>query len=98
MLDAELIRMKAHVLGLNVAQLSALSGFSMKKVSLFLGGTRGLMAVEITRLRNALDDIEQLVQAASPYPLSFRNVELIRDLISKLKSGELTRQQYASAC
>lgn len=97
MLDRDLIEMRISVLGINTSQLSPLAQIPPAKLSQFLSGTRGLNNIEVARLRNAIDDIEQLVQVASPYPLSFRNVELIRDLISKMKSGELTRQQYASA-
>jgi hypothetical protein len=96
MLDRDLIVMRAHVLQVNTAQLSALSGIPSNKLSLFLGGTRGLQNHEITRLRAAIDDIEALVRMASPFPLSFRDVGRIKDLIARMKAGEFgSREKVA---
>ena len=89
MLDSDLLKRRMQDLNLNVAQLAAISGTAPNKLSQFLGGTRPISAVEITRLRNALDDVAQLIQAAQPFPLSFRNTTIVRELISDLKRGEL---------
>jgi hypothetical protein len=91
MLDATLTKMKMQVLGVNVAQLAEISGVAPNKLSQFVNGTRGIRNDEITRLRISLDDLEQLIQVAQPFPLSFRNTSIIRELISSLKRGELTR-------
>lgn len=88
MLDADLIRMRVDVLRLSMNQLAAISKIPAPKLSLFLNGTRGITALEVTKLRGTLDDLEQLVHAANPFPVDFRNAEIIRDLISKMKSGE----------
>jgi hypothetical protein len=92
MLDADLARRKSQELGINVSQLSALSGIPPSKLSLFLGGTRGISNYEITTLRSTLADVEQLIEVAKPFPLSFKKTEIIRDLITKIKSGELPKQ------
>ena len=89
MLDADLCRMKAQVLGVNVSQLSALCGVPPSKLSLFFGNTKGLRNHEVTQIREALADLEQLVETAQPYPLSFRDTDRIRDLISQMKRQEL---------
>jgi hypothetical protein len=89
MLDADLIKMKMQVLGVNVAQLSQIADVAPNKLSQFVAGTRGIRNDEITRLRASLADLEQLIQIAQPFPLSFRNTGIIRELISSLKRGEL---------
>jgi hypothetical protein len=93
MLDADLARKKSQELGINVSQLSALSGIPPSKLSLFLGGTCGIRNHEITTLRSTLDDVEQLIEVAKPFPLSFKKTEVIRDLIQKMKNNELPRRQ-----
>ena len=96
MLDRELLAMRVNILQINVSQLAPLSRIPAPKLSLFLGGTRGLNNVEIDRLRTTLDDIEQLVQVASPFPIAFRDVGLIKDLISRMRAGEFASREKAS--
>lgn len=93
MLDAEIERRRSQELGINVSQLSAISGLPANKLSMFLGGTRGLSNSEITVLRTTLSDLEQLVEIARPFPLTFRNTSVILDLIAKVQNGELSRRQ-----
>ena len=96
MLDRELLKMRTDVLGINVSQLSPLAQIPPNKLSQFLSGTRSLNNIEIDRLRRAVEDIERLVETAQPYPLNFKNVEVIRDLIVKMKRGELARTHQAT--
>lgn len=95
MLDADLCRMRAQIVGVNVSQLSALCGVPPSKLSLFFGNTKGLRNHEVTQIREALADLEQLVETAQPYPLSFRDTDRIRDLIRRMKSGELVARRDA---
>lgn len=95
MLDADLIRMRAQVLGINVSQLSALCGVPPSKLSLFLGNTKGLRNHEVIQIRETLADVEQLVEVAQPYPLSFRDTDRIRDLIRQMRAGELVARRDA---
>jgi hypothetical protein len=88
MLDAELIRMEMYVLGLNTSQMAALSGIPPGKISLFIGGTRGLRNDEITRVRGAIADVKLLVEVAAPFPVSFKDTTLVKDLIKRVKEGE----------
>jgi hypothetical protein len=90
-LDRDLIEMRINILGINTSQLSPLAQIPPAKLSQFLSGTRGLNNSEIERLRGAINDVEQLVQVARPFPLSFRNVELIRELLRRMKDGEFDR-------
>jgi hypothetical protein len=91
MLDADLIRTQMFGLGVNVAQLAEISGVAPNKLSQFVNGTRGIRNDEIARLRNSLADLEQLIAAAQPFPLAFKNTGRIRELILSLKRGELSR-------
>jgi hypothetical protein len=91
MLDAELIKEKMFEVGVNVAQLSQIADVASNKLSQFLNCTRPIPNHEIARLRVALADLEELTRIAQPYPLSFRNTIKIRELISDMKRGALSR-------
>ena len=90
-LDAELVKLKMQCCNVNVAQLSEIAGVAPNKLSLFVNGTRGIRNDEVARLRDALSDIERLIEVASPFPLNFKNTTLIRELIQRAKSGDFGR-------
>jgi len=94
-LDAELIKMRMQCANINIAQLSEISGVAANKLSLFVNGTRGIRNDEITRLRETLAEVEQLIEIAQPFPLNFKNTTTIRDLIASMKRGELVARQDA---
>ena len=94
-LDAELIKMRMQCANINVAQLSEISGVAANKLSLFVNGTRGIRNDEITRLRETLAEVEQLIEIAQPFPLNFKNTTTIRDLIASMKRGELVARRDA---
>lgn len=90
-LDSEMIRLRMQCANINVAQLAEISGIPPNKVSQFVNSTRGIRNDEVARLRDALADIELLIEIASPFPLNFKNTTLIRELIQRAKSGGLVR-------
>jgi len=94
-LDAELIKMRMQCANINIAQLSEISGVAANKLSLFVNGTRGIRNDEITCLREALAEVEQLIAIAQPFPLNFKNTTTIRDLIASMKRGELAARRDA---
>jgi len=96
-LSNDLHRMKQQALGVSVDALAELSQIGARRLSPYLGGTRGLPAVELERLEKTLSDLNRLAQVASPFPLSYRNVAVIRDLLERMRNGEFEmRQQHAS--
>jgi plasmid maintenance system antidote protein VapI len=94
-LDAELIKMRMQCANVNVAQLAEISGIAANKLSLFVNGTRGIRNDEITRLRETLAEVEELIEIAQPFPLNFKNTTTIRDLIASMKRGELVARRDA---
>jgi hypothetical protein len=92
-LDSELIRDQMYLLNINVVQLSEISGIAANKLSLFVNGTRGMRNDEVISLRQSLVDIAELIKFAEPFPLSFKKTAVIRDLIVRMKKGELPRRQ-----
>jgi hypothetical protein len=92
-LNNELARMRQSVLAISTASLAALSGINPNRLSLYLGGTRQLPNLEILKLEDTFADLGKLVDAANPWPLSFKDVGRIRDLIGQMKAGEFDRRQ-----
>jgi hypothetical protein len=80
-----------YAMSINVVQLSEISGIAANKLSLFVNGTRGMRNDEVISLRQSLMDIAELIKFAEPFPLSFKKTQVIRDLIQKMKNGELRR-------
>jgi len=92
-LNNELARMKQSVMAISTASLAALSGINPNRLSLYLGGTRQLPNHEILKLEDTIADLGKLIEAAAPWPLSFKDVGRIRDLINQTKAGEFDRRQ-----
>jgi hypothetical protein len=92
-LNNELARMRQSVLAISTASLAALSGINPNRLSLYLGGTRQLPNHEILKLEDTFADLGKLVDAANPWPISFKDVGRIRDLINQVRAGEFDRRQ-----
>jgi hypothetical protein len=95
-INNELHRMKQNVLGVSTASLAVLSEINPNRLSLYLNGTRQLPNHELVRLEKLFNDLECLSQVAMPFPLSFRDTERIKDLISRMKLGEFSSQEKAA--
>jgi hypothetical protein len=91
MLNNELVRMKMVSLGISTASLSAIAGINPNRVSLYVSGTRQLPNGDIERLDRTLADLTQLVRIAVPWPLSFKDVARIQELIARMKAGEFQK-------
>jgi hypothetical protein len=92
-LNNELARMRQSVLAISTASLAALSGINPNRLSLYLGGTRQLPNHEILKLEDTFTDLGKLIEAADPWPLSFKDVGRVRDLIGQMKAGEFDRRR-----
>jgi hypothetical protein len=96
MLNNQIARMKQTIIGIPTASLAALLGVNPNRVSLFVNGTKQLSNVEIVKLDALFDDLTQLVDCAKPWPINWRDVQLIKELLRRMKLGEFDRAKENS--
>jgi hypothetical protein len=92
MLNNQIGRAKQHALGIPTASLAALLSVNPNRVSLFLNGTKQLSNVELIKLDALFEDLTRLVECARPWPIQWRDVGVIKDLLKRMKDGEFDRQ------
>jgi len=90
-LNNEITRMKMVSLGISTASLSEIAGINPNRVSLFVSGTKQLPNGDIEKLDRTLADLMRLVEAADPWPLSFKDVARIRELMARMRAGEFEK-------
>jgi hypothetical protein len=91
MLNNQIAKMKQTILAIPTASVAALLGVNPNRISLFLNGTKQLANSEIIKLDALFDDLTQLVDCARPWPINWRDVELIKELLRRMKLGEFDR-------
>lgn len=91
MLNNQIAKMRQTLIGISTASLAALLEINPNRVSLFVNGTKQLANTEIVKLSELLTDLEGLVECAKPWPINFRDVGLIRELLKRMKQGEFQR-------
>jgi hypothetical protein len=87
-LNQELHRMRRDILDVSNALIQELTGIGRDRLSLYFSGTSQLRNTEIIRLEEVFRDLERVVSAAAPFPVSFKNASLIKELIPRVKAGE----------
>lgn len=87
-LDSELFRMKQQTLGVSTAALAELTGIARDRLSLYLSGTGRLSNPDLAKLDDSFKELMGLVDAASPFPINWKNVALIQELLERLRQGE----------
>ena len=87
-LNNELTKMRMVSLGISTASLSAIAGINPNRVSLFVAGTKQLPNGDLERLDRILNDLTRLVEVADPWPLSFKDVPRIQELLGRMRCGE----------
>jgi hypothetical protein len=92
-LNNELAKMRQGIINVSTAALGELTGINRNRLSLYLSGTSQLPNREILLLEETFRDLERLISAANPFPLSFQNVALIRELIHRSRLGEFNRKE-----
>jgi hypothetical protein len=88
--DSEIFRMKQQTLGVSTAALAELTGIARDRLSLYLSGTGRLPNNDLIKLDESFKELMGLVDAASPFPLSWKNVALIQELLCRLRQGEFS--------
>src|ERR1700737_1784924 len=88
MLNNQLAKMKQTIIGIPTASLAALLDINPNRVSLFANGTKQLANNEILKLDELFNDLTKLVSCADPWPINFRDVGRIKELLCRMKAGE----------
>jgi hypothetical protein len=87
--------MKQSVLGVSTAALAQFCGIHRNRLSSYLAGTRQLQNHEIIHLDDVYKDLSNLVAAADPWPINWSDVERIKELITRMKSGEFEQRRQS---
>lgn len=91
-LNNELTRMRQGIIGVSTAALGELTGINRNRLSLYLAGTSQLPNQEILLLEETLKDLEKLISAADPFPISFQDVGRIKELIHRSRLGDFDQR------
>ena len=70
-------------------QLSAVSGVADAKISAWMRNTRSLSNDNVALLDDTLKDVAAVIALCDPIPLDLRNTPMVKELIRKMKNGEL---------
>ena len=83
------INMRLSTLGISQMVLSAYCGIHVNRLSKMCSGVQDLPNQDLLKVSDALDSLEALCQAASPWPLDIRNIEQTKLLLKQHRNGEL---------
>jgi hypothetical protein len=89
MLQQDSVKERMFRTGLTLSQLSEIAGVADSKLSPWLRCTKALSNEAYSAVNEALNDVASLIALVAPVPVDLRNVMVVRDLISKMKKGEL---------
>jgi len=87
MIHEQRIRNELDRIGCTAGVLCVLSGISETKLSRAFRGVQDLTGPEVEILTKVLSELDNLVQDASPYQLSFRNPQRIKSLLEQRRAG-----------
>jgi hypothetical protein len=88
---ANLTRVTLAELDISLQQLSAFSGVNINKISPWISGTKDIGNLELEKINTTIHNLEQLVELAHPWPIDFRRVGAIKNLLDRLRNGEFDR-------
>jgi len=88
---ANLTRVTLAELDISLQQLSAFSGVNINKISPWISGTKDIGNLELEKINTTIRNLERLVELAHPWPIDFRRVGAIKNLLDRLRNGEFDR-------
>jgi hypothetical protein len=88
-LNQDIHRRRRDDLGISTAALGEITGIHRNRLGLYLNGTAQLSNTEILKLEATFNELDMLVQAAAPFHPSFQSVERTKDLLARLRAGDL---------
>lgn len=94
---SELHRLKQITIGVPIDLLAGLARINGRRLGPYLSGGRQLPNPEIERLERTLSDLAKLVETAAPWPIAFKDLDVIRDLISRMHNGEFDHKKMEGA-
>jgi hypothetical protein len=83
------VNLRLATLGISQQVLSAYCGIHVNRLSKFCSGVQDLPNQELMKVSDTLDSLEQLSQAAAPWPLDIRNISQMKLLMKQFRNGEL---------
>jgi hypothetical protein len=83
--------LRQKTIDISTIALAELSGIGRNRLSSYLSGSYSLPAADILTLHRTFDDLELVITAGEPFPVSFQNVARIRDLIRRARLGEFDK-------
>ena len=83
------INVRLATLGISQQVLSAYCGIHVNRLSKFCSGVQDLPNQDLLKVSDALSAIEELSQAAAPWPLDIRNINQMKLLLKQFRNGEL---------
>jgi hypothetical protein len=83
------VNQRNSALGISQMVLSAYCGIHVNRLSKFCSGVQDLPNQDLMKVSDTLGALEQLCQAAAPWPLDLRNIEQVRLLLKQHRNGEL---------
>lgn len=85
MINGNLIRTKLAELDLPAEIFATLSGIPATALSMAMRGTKDLSAERFRQAIDLLNELAELVRFCSPIPISWRDVNAIRELLDRLR-------------
>ena len=86
--NAALLRRRDD-LQISTAALGEISGIHRNRLSHYFSGTAQIPKAEIVQLEKIFNELDELVRLADPFPVAFQNAAKIKDLLARLRAGEL---------
>jgi hypothetical protein len=96
-MQSKLLALKIQSLSVSQAQVASLARIREGDLNNYLRGMFSLSNDKFLRLRDVLDDLEKLVQLASPFEITFRDGTQTRKLIEMLHDSEFQWLEKAKA-
>jgi hypothetical protein len=66
---------------------SALSGINQSKLSNAFKGVRDFSNPEIVQMNALIDELREIVQAAAPFPVAFKNIVAVKRILECRREG-----------
>jgi hypothetical protein len=82
-------RIKQALIELDCDQacFAGISGINQTRLSQAFRGTRDFSNVEIVKLNALIEELREIVAAAAPFPVSFRNVSAVQRILMCRREG-----------
>jgi hypothetical protein len=95
MVQQENVELKMFKTKVTLGQLCEIAGVPDSKIGPWLRVTKSISNDMYAKVDETLNDIAALIDLVKPVPLDLRNVFLVKELIRRMKAGELAYLERA---